>query len=147
VRAYVFLDPDGTQDFALLVVVASPTGVTYAHQCAGLRTEVREQEGFAIPVGGPDAAMPLLTFFRQRFKGNPPSRTFGGASTWTDADVRELEALVGNIPLWRTRPDVEGDSERAFLKLDISNLSDVTEGWIPVQTVYGPAILLFRNSD
>jgi hypothetical protein len=147
VRAYVFLDPDGTQDFGLLVVVAAPTGVIYAHQCAGLRTEIREQEGFAIPVGGPNAATPLVTFFRPRFRGNPPSRTFGGVSTWTDADVQALEALVDSIPLWRTLPDGEGDSERAFLKLDINKLSDATEGWIPVHTVYGPGILLFKNSD
>jgi Family of unknown function (DUF6210) len=145
VKPYVFFDPDGTQDFGLLVVVVLPTGVTYAHQCAGLRAEIREVEGFAIPVGGPEAAAPLLTFFRTRFHGNPPSRVSGVAPTWTDADVQELEALVSNIPLWKTMRD--GRSERVFLKLDISKLSDATEAWIPVQTAYGPGILLFKNSD
>ena len=129
----------------MLVVVVLPTGVTYAHQRAGLRTEIREVEGFVIPVGGPEAAAPLLTFFRTRFQGNPPSRMSGVAPTWTEADVQELDALVRNIPLWKTMRD--GGSKRALLKLDISKLSDATEAWIPVQTAYGPGILLFKNSD
>ena len=144
-KPYVFLDPDGTQDFGLLVVVVLQTGVTYAHQCAGLRTEIREVEGFVIPVGGPEAAAPLLAFFHTRFQGNAPSRASDVAPTWTDADVQELEALVSNIPLWKTMRD--GGSERACLKLDSSKLSDATEAWIPVQTAYGPGILLFKNSD
>ena len=66
---YIFLNPDGHEDFGLHVIVEHPTGVVYAHQCAGSLTEVREAEGFLIWVGGVEAARPVYDWFWQTFKG------------------------------------------------------------------------------
>ncbi|HEX8033201.1 MAG TPA: DUF6210 family protein [Ktedonobacterales bacterium] len=153
-KPYIFLDPDGTQtqEFGALVVVAVPTGVIYAHQCAGLATEERELEGFAVPIGGPSAARPLRTFFDQTFHGNPPvpgnTRNTMLGPRWTDAQLEELQALVEQIPFWKTySPDSGMEDDRAFLKLDLERLEELTEAWIPVQTAYGRGVLIFANSD
>lgn len=64
VSPYIFLNPDGSQRrFDLNVVVEAPTGVVYAYQCAGHFHEIREVEGFLIPVGGsgPSADPPVAT--------------------------------------------------------------------------------------
>src|SRR5688500_10775881 len=88
VSPYIFLNPDGSQlRFDLNVVVEAPTGVVYALQCAGQFHEIREVEGFLIPVGGssPPAdpaddgpwpnrgAAPLVEFFRRTFDLEPPT--------------------------------------------------------------------------
>jgi hypothetical protein len=44
VGAYVVLNPDGTQEIGVVALVASPTGVTCGHQCAGHATETRTVE-------------------------------------------------------------------------------------------------------
>src|SRR5712691_539625 len=49
---HIFLDPDGTQDLGLLVIVEARTGVTYRQQCAGTYCDQRIMEGFVIPIGG-----------------------------------------------------------------------------------------------
>ena len=151
-QAYIFLDPDGTQDFGSLVIVAAPTGVVYAHQCGGLATEDREQEGFAVPVGGPSAARPLRAFFHQEFHGNPPILGSRGnvmlGPWWTDAQITELQALVEQVALWKTYASPSGmDDVRTFLKLDLDRLDELTEAWIPVHTAYGRGVLIFANSD
>ena len=106
---YIFLDPDGTQDFGLLVIVAAPTGVVYAHQCGGLYTLQREAEGFIVPVGSLETAKALLVFFHRRFRGNPPFREPVKAldlwDEWPPDALEELETLVGEIFLWKTNPD------------------------------------------
>lgn len=50
---YVFLDPDGTWNDWLGVLVRAPTGVIYGNQCAGLLTSERLLEGFYVPIAGP----------------------------------------------------------------------------------------------
>ena len=143
---YVFLDPGGTQQFGLFVVVQRPTGVTYGHQCAGHATEVRSVEGFLVPLGGPDAAGSLIEFFARTCKGNPPLPDGPWWDTyWTEAAVAELRELVGQIPCWVTAEN--GDDVRLVLELDESRLREVTEGWLPVNTPIGKAILLFENCD
>jgi uncharacterized protein DUF6210 len=149
---YIFLNPDGTQDFGVLVIVAAPTGVIYAHQCGGVYNLQREAEGFVVPVGSPEAAKPLLAFFKRRFRGNPPDREPGQALTpwaaWTPNALAELASLVSEIYLWKTNPDsAETEDERVAISLDRSRLDELTEAWIPVLTVYGPGILVFANSD
>ena len=54
----VMLDPDGTLDFDLgvLVVIRATTGVNYRHQCGGYACLAKSVEGFIIPVAGPDVA-------------------------------------------------------------------------------------------
>jgi hypothetical protein len=149
---YIFLDPDGTQPLCLMVIVAAATGVTYAHQCGGYATRIRQLEGFAVPVGDATAAQPLRAFISQRFRGNP-SIVKGGADEraddgWTAADLEQLNVLLGHIALWKTFPEGAGvDDERALLRLDRSRLDELTEAWIPVSTPYGPGVLVFANSD
>jgi hypothetical protein len=151
-KSYIFVDPDGTQEFGSLVIVVAPTCVVYAHQCGGLACELRELEGFAVPVGGPSAARPLRTFFHQTFHGNPPvpghNTTARLGPWWTDAQIGELQALVEQIAFWKTyAPESGTDDERTFLKLDLERLEELTEAWIPVQTAYGSGVLIFANSD
>jgi len=149
---YIFFDPDGTQPLGLIAIVAAATGITYAHQCGGYATEIRQLEGFAVPVGDATAAQPLCAFFAQRFHGNPPigernaeKRSYGG---WTAADLEQVDLLLGHIALWKTYPEGSGmDDEREFLHLDRNRLDELTEGWIPVRSVYGPGVLVFANSD
>jgi hypothetical protein len=153
---YLVLDPDGSLDaagaFGLFVLIPAPTGVVYAHQCAGRRNVVREAEGFLIPVGGLGAADEfvgadrLVAFFERTFRGHPPDPQRPPDGTWTEAHLRELTALVGAIPCWLTPRALEG-TRRRFLELDTDRLEEVTEGWLPVLTPHGPGILLFPNGD
>jgi hypothetical protein len=142
---YIFLDPDGTCGVGLTVIVAAETGVTYAHQCAGLATETRAVEGFAVPLGDAEAARPILSFFK-RFKGNPPRMDSPFGDVWTDALIGQLAGLVNAIPFWETHRSGDGD-RRLFLALDADRLDQLTEAWIPVRTAYGPAVLVCDNSD
>jgi hypothetical protein len=56
-----------------------------------------------------------------------------------------LRQLLGKIHVWRT--DADGRDEKGILELDANRLSELTEGWIPVRSPFGPAILCFRNCD
>jgi hypothetical protein len=151
---HIFLDPDGTQEFGLYVIVETATGVEYSHQCAGLYNEIRTMEGFLVPLGGFDESRPLQKFFRVHFHGNPPLPKEFAASVygakWTEELLDELEALVAQIDFWKTSSpnDTEDDqTQRAFLHLDRSRVRELTEAWVPVATVYGVGVLVFSNSD
>ncbi|WP_245557688.1 DUF6210 family protein [Deinococcus peraridilitoris] len=84
-----------------------------------------------------------LKRFFTRYRGNPPcvSSTYG---RWEEADLTELAGIIQRIPLWRTSRAVD---ELGYLLLDRSRLAELTEGWVPVVTVYGPAILTHQNCD
>lgn len=138
--ATIFLDPDGTRDFGLLLVVETSQGVRYEHEVAGHACEERVVQGFVIPLGPTSAADPLIDFFARTFRGNPPP---GGWPAWAQ-DQRDFCAdLVSKVQVWDER---EAD-KWVPLAVDSSRGSEVTEGWIPVLTSYGPGVLLFRNSD
>jgi hypothetical protein len=139
---YIFLNPDWTEDIGLHVIVEAPTGVVYAHQCAGCLTETRAVEGFLIPVGGAEAARRIYAWFWSTFKGN-----CYGPIEWVEGrQLRELEVLVAQVPCWLTHPDGQ-DDERRFLELDKNRLGDCVEAWVPVKTPYGRGILVLENSD
>src|SRR4029078_11579986 len=97
---HVFLNPDGSQDLGLLVIVEATTGVTYSQQCAGHLTEIRLAEGFLIPVAGPSAAIKIYDWFCSTFRGH--CYNTAGNNPWTAETVAELEALVGEIRCWHT---------------------------------------------
>jgi hypothetical protein len=141
---YVFLNPDGTEALGLMVIVEAPTGVTYAHQCAGLACDVRSVEGFLIPVGGPDASREIHDWFWRVFRG----ACYNPKDDWSVARIAELRDLVARVPCWRTVPDsdAEGD-QRLSLMLDESRIGECVEAWIPVITPYGSGILVLENSD
>jgi hypothetical protein len=139
---YVFLDPDGTQGFGLYLLVLHPTGVLYGNQCAGYLVEERRAEGFLIPLGGPDAARPLADWFWTTFKGHSYDQP---ATDWNAERIEELRALVAAVYCWHTSED--GADEPYPLSLDQDRLDECTEAWVPVESPYGPGILLFENSD
>ena len=144
--SYVFLDPDGSQEWGLVVIVAAATGVTYAHQCGGHATELREVEGFAVPLGGPSAAKKIVQWFAATFGGNPPLRESRFWRDWSQERIEELASIVSDVPFWLT-PGADGPDQRCWLKLDRDRFGEVTEAWVPVRTPYGPGVLLFQNSD
>jgi hypothetical protein len=143
----VFLDPDGSIDLGLLLIVRWPTGITYSSQCAGGLTEERSLEGFLIPVGGPMQARPLQDFFARHCHGNPPvvGSPWWGA-IWTDEVLSELASLIAAIPIWETGEAGDHD-RRHFLSFDPERLSELTEAWAPVATPWGPGVLVWDNSD
>ncbi len=59
----------------------------------------------------------------------------------------ELQQILNQIPHWKTNRDGEGDDQRGFIEIDDQNIDKTTEGWIPVKTLYGTGVLLFKNSD
>jgi hypothetical protein len=141
-RAYVFLDPDGSQGAGLVVIVQAPTGVVYASQVGGYANEEREVEGFAIPLFNPHHLNVLKLFFGG-YSGNP---LYPGTSyeRWQERDLQALAEIIGRIPLWQTNRDKD---EPASLEFDSARLQELTEGWIPILTPYGPGILTHQNCD
>ena len=143
-KLHIVLDPDGTQPFGLAVIVRWNTGITYAHQCAGLANDERTIEGFAVPLGSERAAAAFTEFF-ERYHGWTPGPWLRGVE-WKEQDLQELGHLVSTVTLWRTPREYVG-TQRAFLELDRDRLDELTEAWVPVRTVYGPGVLVFPNSD
>ncbi|PTA67056.1 hypothetical protein C8263_14880 [Deinococcus arcticus] len=141
-RAYVFLDPDGSQGAGAVVVVQAPTGVVYASQVGGYANDERSVEGFAIPLFHPQHLHALEMFFG-RYGGNPP---YPGTpyEWWQEKDLQVLTEIVRGIPLWHTTREKD---EPASLEFDRARLDELTEGWIPVLTSYGPGILTHQNCD
>ena len=139
---YIFIDPDGTQENTLHVLVQHPTGVEYAHQCAGYVNEERSAEGFLIPLGESKASQPLIDWFWKRFKGN----SYPPLIEWDQQNVSELKDLVQKIPCWFTAKGGEAD-RRTTLALDEDRMGECVEGWVPVKTPFGPGILVFENCD
>jgi Family of unknown function (DUF6210) len=133
----VVLDPDGTRDVGLTALILAPTGVTYSSQVGGFATQQRFAEGYLVPIGCQEDAMPFVRLFAEAFGGNPPP----SGLDWGDRWLGELESLVQSASLWSAR---EGWKP---LKLDRERLAELTEGWIPVQSSLGPGLLLFKNSD
>jgi hypothetical protein len=140
-RRFVFLDPDGTSDLGLILLVLAPTGVEYQTQAAGLLTKPLVGEGFLIPLGRRDLEARLMRFFQSEFQDH----SYAPVAVWTEDRLRRLDSLVGEIPVWETRRD--GGDARHHLTLDRTRIDDLTEAWIPVLSPYGPAVLLFENCD
>ena len=140
---HVVLDPDGTQEIGLVVIVEAQTGVTYEQQCGGHANEQRTIEGFLIPVGSLSDARKIYDWFWATFKGNCyPSP---GRSLWTPDTISQLQLLVGQIPCWHSIRN--GQDERHYLKLNTESMDECVEAWIPVFTPYGNGILTLNNSD
>ncbi|MCZ6816298.1 MAG: DUF6210 family protein [Planctomycetota bacterium] len=139
---YVFLNPDGTKDFGLAVIVEHTTGVTYGQQCAGYLVEEQTLEGFLIPVGGPDQAKPIFDWFWKRFHG----KCYKPQVNWTNELITELRGLIEEIPCWLTVSG-NGADRRVMLELDVERIDECVEAWIPVKTPYGRGILALKNSD
>jgi hypothetical protein len=131
----IFLDPGHENAFGLLLLVPAATGVTIVHQVNGHAVEQREAEGYLLPLAGRTEADEISSWFAERFQG------WSWPKDWTDLHYQELDALLKRIASYGE------DDARLPLALDWSRRSEATEGWIPVISALGPAILLFENSD
>jgi hypothetical protein len=139
---HVFIDPDETGEYGLLLIVEAATGVIYQQQCGGNATEQNKVEGFLIPVGSRGDAEKIYDWFWLTFQGGCYRMLEG--SPWTTATQDQLKALIAEIYCWYIANDVD---ERHALQLDESRMDECIEAWIPVITPYGKGILTLRNSD
>ncbi|GAA4056435.1 DUF6210 family protein [Actinomadura miaoliensis] len=138
-RRYVFLDPDGTADVWLYVVVEAPTGVFYQQQYGGTACRQGQVEGYLVPVYGLDALNALRTLFEQHFRG---AGTWN--HSWSPEERDRLRDGVEGVTFWACDGWTE---EPHALKLDESRMAEADEAWIPVLTPDGPGVLLWFNSD
>ncbi len=144
----VTLDPDGSRFHWAGVVVRQATGVVYAHQVGGTRCAHHLAEGFYVPLGGnsvesrdPIDPRALTAVFHRADGWCDWTRHGAGMS---DEDVARLEAVVASIPCWgpvRTR------EKPVPLQLDPTRTEERCEGWIPVETPYGPGVLVHWSCD
>ena len=152
----VFLDPDGTNQAWIGVVVAASTGVVYEHQCGRTACLRRSIEGYYVPVGGvavggePEllkapTSREFREFFQQRVGVESPRV---GPTGWTDhSAVADLYRLVGSIPWWE-HGRAANETKRAALAVDGEQEEQIVEGWIPVLVGSdGAGILVWPNSD
>lgn len=102
--------------------------------------EVKNAEGFLIPLGGPRATESFKRFFWRAYKktGSVP------IGEWAEEDLAELESIVGQVPVWGRDPE---GREREYLRLNRRQLGDSVEAWLHVLSPHGPAILTWPNSD
>ncbi len=139
VKHQVILDPDGTEDNFLAVIVPFETGIVYENQVGGFLNELRMMERFLIPIVFKTLADEIYTWFENECHGN------AYLTEWTQDRLDRLDKLLGNIPCWQT--DSSKSTDRVMLRLDRSQLAALTEAWIPVISPYGEAILASKNSD
>jgi hypothetical protein len=149
---YVFIDPDGTADPGLVVLVLAPTGVFYETQAGGHYTMNRKAEGFLVPIGPSAASSALRDFFAKTFANWPPPikeiAPWGpprGENRWSEPTLARLEELVAAQRIWHKDP--AGHYIPEELRLDRARIGDATEAWIPVTTYFGPGFLTWQNSD
>ncbi len=156
----VVVDPDGTGQSYLGVIVQHATGVEYEQQCAGVECAMRTVEGYYVPLGGwktdPDAGRvewDELTNVFHRGVG-PVGCPFGGAP-WPSGStnlrlpadrLEELRSAVAAIPYWGPEDGPE-NQRRTGLRLDETRLGELAEAWVPVITPDGPGILTWPNCD
>jgi hypothetical protein len=145
----VRIDPDGSQDPGLLVLIRSETGVIYEHQCGGHNTFQYKAEGYVVPIGPPSESEGLRHFFEHEFKNWPPFRglnpSVGSETSWSATSLATLETLVGALRIWHR--DEAGEDNWTVLTLDKNWPDEFTEAWLPVKTQMGPGVLLWHNSD
>ena len=161
---FVFLDPDGTLDSWLAVVVRSKSGVVYANQCEGVATKQRLVEGYLVLLGGwkyeVDGGVIDPTLLTEIFHRD-------GACMWRwvgrelpSERFAELNKLIDEIPYWRcgleggigtlrgkTDECIERTDARLHLRIDTNRAEQIAEAWIPVETPDGPGVLLYKNCD
>jgi hypothetical protein len=148
-KQIIRIDPDGTQDPGLLVLVRADTSVVYEHQCGGHNTFQYQAEGYLIPIGPPGHSKPLREFFEREFKNFPPyhglNPSTGTEPAWSESALTMLENLVESLRIWYR--DEDGHNDWTHLALDKTKTEQFTEAWLPVNTPLGKGILLWENSD
>ncbi|KDN86975.1 DUF6210 family protein [Kitasatospora cheerisanensis] len=141
-KRHIVLDPDGcgADQGWMFVIVAAPTGVVYQNQGGGYGCLQYQQEGYLIPLFGPDLDEALQEIFVGELKGCGSRRL-----DWPPALLDRLRMAVDQYGVYGS-----GRHEDTFptpLVLDESRLSEVDEAWVPVLTPDGPGVLVWENSD
>ncbi|MDP6636665.1 MAG: DUF6210 family protein [Phycisphaerae bacterium] len=140
-KKYIFINPDGTEDVGLCLVIESPTGVEYGNQCGGHSNEERVLEGYLIPLGMLELEQELYDFFWEEFRGN----CYEPDNEWTTERISKLETIIAKIPDWICSKG--GEDKKESLALDRNRIDECTEAWIPVLSKYGRGVLMLKNSD
>lgn len=145
---YIFIDADGTPSAWLYLIVEKSTQVFYASQCAGLENQIRNTEGYLIPLIGltfdTDVLLDEYSYqLRQIFHQGQSCRS---ATKLNTQQLDQLRSCIENITIWFTSNEQEED-QRQHLCLDISRQEEITEAWVPVISPYGKAILIWKNCD
>lgn len=146
---FVFLDPDGTMPEWLAVVVRKQTGVVYGNQCGGVGTVQRFIEGYLVPLGGSqfevDGGRIVPHLFREIFHEGDACKYVWTGQTVPRDRLASLRRLIEQIPYWTSSFD--GVGQKHPLRLDESQVEEICEAWIPVETPDGPGVLLHANCD
>jgi Family of unknown function (DUF6210) len=137
-RRVVILDPDGTLTDWMFVIVQRDAGVWYEHQYGGTATRQGLVQGYLIPVSSAEARQLLDELFLRDLKG---TGLWGGSRTAAPELVERVRKAVGPVSCWRSGAGWEA------LRLDEARLADIDEGWVPVISADGPALLVWPNSD
>lgn len=146
----ILLDPDGTWTPGwLVVVVAGRTGVRYEQQCCGVACDVREVEGYLVPLGGlkyrsEDGLIDTAEFRSVFHLGDSCSDATG--ERLPPRQKQRLRELVAAVPYWVVGDNGKGDA-REHLTVDDARLGELAEAWVPVTTPDGPGVLMWDNCD
>src|SRR5688500_12864266 len=134
----IFVDPDGTNP-GVYVIVAHPTGVLYGQPYGGTANLYRELEGYLVPVDGTEASAEFHGVFEVVLEGTGIG---GQPSSVPEGVIDAVVQAVERIQFW---PSDAGAPES--LRVDMSKIRELDEGWVPVLTSDGPAGLIWPNSD
>jgi len=137
----IFLDPDGTEDLGLCLLIPSATSVVYENQCGGTMCLPKSLEGFLVPLGRRCIEEEIYQFFLKEFNENcyPPH------NIWTKPRLSELSEIISQIPVEGNVDEIH--LKQKFLELDTNRMQECIEAWIPVISIYGESILTLKNSD
>ncbi|HLX60423.1 MAG TPA: DUF6210 family protein [Planctomycetota bacterium] len=135
----VMLDPDGTADFGLALLVQCKTGVLYEHECKTEchYVECREVEGFLVPLESN-----VLPDLRKLFQFGSRTERRGIEVVWARNFINALKSLIAKIPYFSN--DSDGEIGRYFLEFDEERVAELIDGWIPVKSNYGNSTLVFE---
>jgi hypothetical protein len=136
----LFYPPD---DPGVYVIVEAATGVLYRAQVGGHACAEMELEGFLVPcrpsTDGRSEA--LSEFFYSRFHGWPPQN-----GEWNKEDLQELATIVNTFLVGCSAANGY-PYDHAQVSFDNERAAATEEGWIPVLTPWGRAVLAHENSD
>src|SRR4030042_3275538 len=130
-----FLDPDGTNKEYFGVIVQYASGVRYSQQCGCTANELREVEGYYIPLRCQKTILSdEVTFImelRNVFHNLKDKENFG----FSEDQMRRLVEIIEDLPGW-------DEKERlSHLRLDENRKHEIPEAWGPIFTPDGPGIL------
>lgn len=147
---HVDVDLGGDMPDGFAVVLRRPTGVAYMNQCTGTLCDHRIVEGVLVPVGlwkweaDGKREVKIEPFIEVFHDGKYCRNDWVGRQLPAER-LETLRKLVQDVPyaqlLWHV-----GDRPYRF-RLDESRIDEIAEAWIPVDTVDGPGVLLYRNCD